>query len=361
MTTYADSIKNVQDYVRLPLLYNHWYVAGLSKEFDRTPKERTLLERSLVFYRTTEGQLVAAQNRCLHRSFPLSESRLEGDELVCGYHGIRYNPDGLMIRVPSQKKCPDRRLRTYKTVEVGPLVFIWMGDEDAADMAKLPDFPFLSNRHLLTVFGEHHLESSYLLMQENLNDLTHFSYLHHDSAGFDDSFLELETITTETPEGVSCYRVERDTEKASARLPPHIKEQIGDRPVEQWDGGIALSPGVFMGDAPIKIGDPDADDVQVLNRHIMHYLTPETSTTHHYWWSYTDDFMPNISEVKEMLTPAFDKIFSEDAWACAHMQKLLDNDTSNYTELVIGGDKAGLLFRRIVLAWVEEEYGTEAP
>lgn len=61
MATYADSIKNVQDYVRLPLLYDHWYVAGLSEEFDRTPKERTLLERSLVFYRTTDGQLVAAR------------------------------------------------------------------------------------------------------------------------------------------------------------------------------------------------------------------------------------------------------------------------------------------------------------
>ena len=253
MTTYADSIKNVQDYVRLPLLYNHWCVAGLGEEFDRTPKERTLLERSLVFYRTTEGQLVAAQNRCLHRSFPLAESKLEGDELVCGYHGIRYNPEGLMIRVPGQKKCPDRKLRTYKT------------------------------------------------------------------------------------------------------------EQIGDRPVEQWDGGLALSPGVFMGDAPIKIGDPDSDDVQILNRYIMHYLTPETSTTHHYWWSYTDDFTPNTPKVKEMLTPPFDKVFSEDSWACAHMQKLLDNDKSEYTELVIGGDKAGLLFRRIVLGWVEDEYGTEAP
>ncbi len=195
MTDYADSIKHVEDYIRLPLLYNHWYVAGTCDEFDRDPKARTLLERSIVFYRTTDGQLVASQNRCLHRAFPLSESKLDGDELVCGYHGIRYNPEGLDgSRVPSQKKCPDRKLRMYPVVEQGPFVFIWMGDEDAPDMERLPDFPFLANPEMLTLHGQHHLDGSYLLMQENLNDLTHFAYLHHDSAGFDDAFLELPTV-----------------------------------------------------------------------------------------------------------------------------------------------------------------------
>ena len=81
----AQDIRSVKDYVKMPFLFNHWYVAGMGEEFDRTPKERTLLERSLVFYRTEAGELVALQNRCLHRSFPLSESKLVGDNLVCGY------------------------------------------------------------------------------------------------------------------------------------------------------------------------------------------------------------------------------------------------------------------------------------
>lgn len=361
MTDYADSIKHVADYVRLPLLYDHWYVAGLCDEFDRTPKARTLLERSIVFYRTTEGQLVASQNRCLHRAFPLSESKLDGDELVCGYHGIRYNSEGLIVRIPSQKKCPDRKLRMYPVVEVGPFVFIWMGDENSPDMSRLPDLPFLADSDLLTLHGQHHLKGSYLLMQENLNDLTHFAYLHHDSTGFDDGFLELPTTIEETPEGVSCYRVQRDPKEASKFLPPDVQARIGDRPVEQWDGGVAISPGVFKGDAPIKVGDPDSDDVEIFNRYIMHYLTPETATTHHYWWSVTDNYSPNIPEINELMTAAFDAVFSEDAWAVAHMQTLLDEDRHDYQELVIGGDKAGLLFRRVVLGWVQAEYGATAP
>lgn len=42
------------------------------------------------------------------------------------------------------------------------------------------------------------------------------------------------------------------------------------------------------------------------------------------------------------------------------MQQLLDTDTTEYEEMVIGGDKAGLLFRRRVLAWAEAESGPEA-
>ena len=62
-----------------------------------------------------------------------------------------------------------------------------------------------------------------------------------------------------------------------------------------------------------------------------------------------------------MMTAAFDTVFSEDAWAVAHMQKLLDEDRHDYQEMNIGGDKAGLLFRRVVLGWVEAEYGATAP
>ena len=62
---YQEKIRSVKDYIRLPLCYNHWFVAGLKEEFDQKPPAKTLLERSIVFYRTEAGELVAMQNRCL--------------------------------------------------------------------------------------------------------------------------------------------------------------------------------------------------------------------------------------------------------------------------------------------------------
>ena len=80
---YREQIRSVKDYINMPLLYNHWYVAGFGEEFGRRPKAKTLLNRSIVFYRTEAGELTAFQNRCLHRSFPLAEASVEGDDLVC--------------------------------------------------------------------------------------------------------------------------------------------------------------------------------------------------------------------------------------------------------------------------------------
>ena len=66
-------------YIRLPFVYSSLYVAGFGEEFDRAHKARTLLEKSVVFYRTESGELTSLQNRCLHRPFPLSKGYLEGD------------------------------------------------------------------------------------------------------------------------------------------------------------------------------------------------------------------------------------------------------------------------------------------
>lgn len=174
MTGFSDQIRHIQRFVRLPLVYNHWYVAGLSEEFGRWPKARTLLDRSIVFFRTEAGELTAFQNRCLHRSFPLSEGYLEGDHLVCGYHGIRYAPNGAVVRVPSQPKCPNRKLQKYPVKEQGPFAFIWMGEDDHPDMeTAFPDLPFLASPSFRTVHGATELSCSYLLMMENLTDLTH--------------------------------------------------------------------------------------------------------------------------------------------------------------------------------------------
>uniref|UniRef100_UPI003C7BDCA0 Rieske 2Fe-2S domain-containing protein n=1 Tax=Pseudomonas veronii TaxID=76761 RepID=UPI003C7BDCA0 len=86
-----------------PLIYNEWYVAAFEHEIDRHLLARRLLDRRSVMYRTLEGEPVALEDRCAHRSFPLSKSRLEGNDIICGYHGFRYDEAGYLKEVPSQK------------------------------------------------------------------------------------------------------------------------------------------------------------------------------------------------------------------------------------------------------------------
>ena len=64
---------------------NAWYLAAWANELK--PGEtfaRTLLDNPVVMYRTADGTPVALEDRCCHRSLPLSLGRIEGDRIRCG-------------------------------------------------------------------------------------------------------------------------------------------------------------------------------------------------------------------------------------------------------------------------------------
>ena len=73
-----------------------WYVAGLSHEFKPSVlTSHKIAEQSLVLWRTPEGNVVAFDNRCCHKRFPISEGRfLQDGSLECAYHGLCYDDAG---------------------------------------------------------------------------------------------------------------------------------------------------------------------------------------------------------------------------------------------------------------------------
>lgn len=43
-----------------------------------------------VVLANVEGDLCALQDECSHEAYPLSDGELEGDQIVCIYHGARF-------------------------------------------------------------------------------------------------------------------------------------------------------------------------------------------------------------------------------------------------------------------------------
>ena len=62
------------EYVR-----NCWYAAAWNHEVTDAPLGRTFLDEPVVLYRKDDGAVVALEDRCCHRSLPLSMGRVEGD------------------------------------------------------------------------------------------------------------------------------------------------------------------------------------------------------------------------------------------------------------------------------------------
>ena len=86
-------------------LYNCWYAAAWTSEIeDGQPLARTYLEKPIVIYRGEDGQYVALDNRCCHRSAPLAMGRIEGNCIRCMYHGMKYDASGQCVEIPGQAK-----------------------------------------------------------------------------------------------------------------------------------------------------------------------------------------------------------------------------------------------------------------
>ena len=111
--------------VRVP---DQWYVACLASELRSKPVGRTVLGIPLVLFRDARGAARALVDRCPHRNVPLSIGRCVGGELECGYHGWRFDGDGICVDVPGLAEPSDdravRRAGSFPTLEQDGMIWV---------------------------------------------------------------------------------------------------------------------------------------------------------------------------------------------------------------------------------------------
>src|SRR5215813_883919 len=83
-----------------PFLRNQWYTAATSTEVGAKPLARTICNEPLAIFRGQDGTAAVLTDRCPHRKAPLSAGEVVGNDIQCGYHGIRFAADGACTHVP---------------------------------------------------------------------------------------------------------------------------------------------------------------------------------------------------------------------------------------------------------------------
>ena len=127
---------------------NAWYAACWADELGATPLARKVLGEEIALFRTESGEVGAVEDCCPHRFAPLSLGAVEGENIVCGYHGMEFSCDGVCVAIPGQENVPDRaRLRAYPAFEQNSLMWVWMGDPEQADRSLLPDVHWIGDRN----------------------------------------------------------------------------------------------------------------------------------------------------------------------------------------------------------------------
>ena len=165
------------------ILGRYWHPILFSTDVAGTPVKAKLLDVDLVVYRTSKG-VVAARDLCMHRGSPLSMGHMQGDEIVCAYHGWRYGPQGECVRIPSQPAAvrisSRARLLTINCAERYGLIWACISEP----CAGLPDCPVLEDpSYRFLQLGMQSWKTSAARQVENFMDVSHFPFVHAGTFG----------------------------------------------------------------------------------------------------------------------------------------------------------------------------------
>jgi phenylpropionate dioxygenase-like ring-hydroxylating dioxygenase large terminal subunit len=335
-------------------LKNGWYAAIWSKDLTEKPIGRTFLNERVVLYRTAGGHAAALEDRCCHRAAPLSRGEVTGENLACGYHGLQYNTDGQCVLVPGQTHVPpNAKVRSYPVHEKWKVVWIWMGDAEKADIANIPDLPWLDTPKWATTPGYLHVNTNYQFIIDNLLDLTHVTYVHKNTLAGDPREATAPTKTERLPNGVRVGRWMLDF------VPPPLFARAGNftENVDRWQFVTWTPPStVFLdvGCAKAGTGAPEGDRSQGISIWSSHLITPETEDTSHYMFCYARDFCVADEQVSKLLYEGSKATFEEDADILEAVQTNRDGGTLDGL-IDVNADAAQLQARRMLKNMINAE------
>jgi phenylpropionate dioxygenase-like ring-hydroxylating dioxygenase large terminal subunit len=326
-------------------LRNSWYVAAWEREISRAPLARVLLDQPVVFYRKQGGAVVALEDRCCHRQLPLSMGKLEGDELRCGYHGLKFDSGGRCVEIPGQASIPPQaRVRAYPVVEKYHWVWIWMGEAEKADPSLIPDWWWADHPDwAFTRPDRVHVACNYQLIADNVLDVTHLAYVHATSIGAP-SITEFPATVEREERRVRLTRWIRD------RPPPPLYQRAGNFSgnVDRWQIVEHVPPCFTVNFA----GCQDAE--RKIELMALSAPTPESARSTHYFFGFVRNFGLGDADTERICAQDMVKVFNEDFPVLEAQQRALDlNPGAPRVDIAV--DAAPLAARRMLQAMLANE------
>ncbi|MDT5093733.1 MAG: hypothetical protein QOH60_3096 [Mycobacterium sp.] len=252
-----------------------WYVAATCDEIAESPLGRRLLGKDVVLWRGASGQVNAFQNRCAHRAFPLSHSTVDGDQLVCGYHGCTYDINGKCVHIPSQPQVPTgMRVPVFPVLEEPPFIWIWPGQPAAAAGVQRPRMPWINDPAWSTFGNAWQVSANYMMVHEHYLDFSYAPILHRRDVPEEIASMPAFNDVEVTETTVSYTRLLPD-----ARLTDWEADATGlDRSVtyKRRESGTFASPAMHR-----QYWAIEAPDGKVYTTTRSHGITPETETSTH--------------------------------------------------------------------------------
>jgi len=233
-----------------------------------------------------------------------------------------------------------------------------MGEPAAADAALIPDHAQLhleDSDWLASVGGVEPLAGRFQLMNENVLDLTHVSFVH------------AATIGTAGIASAPISVEDRGRYLHSERTVSEPEPTAFHRRVLGLDGPVDrvlvtdFFPPAFLasGSRFFRAGESGTPGARLYGEfRVFHVATPETPTTSHYFWGFTRSFGQNDAALTEELRAGWRLGVLEDVDAIEANERMIDLGPLQ-NDLSAQADAGPLRGRKMVEAMILAERETE--
>lgn len=166
-----------------PQFANLWVPLCLAQAVPAArPLPLTLAGTKIVLFRDAQGHVAALHDRCPHRGMALSLGKVRGGEIVCPFHGWRFDGAGQCRDVPWN---PDARLNQLSATalplrEAGGLIWLFTG-QAATGEPQVP--PILLRDDVVVMAQDFVWNVHWTRVMENMLDTPHLPFVHARTIG----------------------------------------------------------------------------------------------------------------------------------------------------------------------------------
>ena len=341
----------------MSFIRNIWYVAAWSADLtDGKPFGCVIAGEPVVIWRDSSGAFHAMVDRCPHRHAALSMGRVEGDQLRCMYHGLKFDKSGACTHVPGSDVIPPNcSVRTFRAADKDDWIWVWLGVPEKADEALIPATFNIDDYHM-SPGGKIIYEANYNLVNDNLTDLSHLDYVHE------------KTLLALTQQHWSFDQPDIKTTEGGLLIQRWLDYPLNpDAPldVDQWSSYRYMLPGLFLqrvafypkGTAKsLEFAPPPDDMPALLDRIDQQSVTQISDTqTQYLFRAGVLKSLPGALEMMSSDAATAAAAFAEDHAMIEGQQRIWNLTDETKPKAFLPQDKAPAMFRKMIEKRIKEE------
>ncbi len=208
-----------------PTLQNQWYPVAASSQLlgDKVVSIQLFCE-PIIIYRSSNGDVVAAEDRCPHRSSPLSmANKLDKGGIKCIYHAWSFDNNGKCSHIPNASEAfvSNVSLFTIPCYEHNDIIWIFKGDKNKAnteDIKTYFDIPSHNDKSCGVMESISDLPGDWISVLAHFLDPGHVYFMHAQQLA-----LKMVNLSYEKEAPLSLFKY---TDKRGYFLPYNTNQKL---------------------------------------------------------------------------------------------------------------------------------------